>query len=494
MPDGHPSRRLHVKRTSVIGATALAGLLAACGDDNGTNAPASLPQLSNLVVAGNPNNVLSAIATLEATGVDSTRVAYWTGSDARQFTPYATDSGTTRLVVLGLRPGTTYNFAVEAANGHSQITSSTLTFTTDTLPTFLASSSFSSSAPASGGFVLTALFDGANAYAVAFDSAGRVAWYRAFPGAVPATEIKQQTSGDITAVLTTSHGGEPAEGQAVAIAPDGTIVRTYTAPASSYLDGHELWELTDIEGQYAGAVFFVYTARHLDRSAQGGPADTLVTGHQIIRQDVSGTQRVVFDAWDHFAITDNVELNPGTLDFDHPNALALASDGNYIVSWRNLDVITKIDAQTGDLMWTLASSFATLTSDFAFSGDPLEGFSAQHSIRSLDNGNVLMFDNGTRHATPVSRAVEYHLDTAAHTATKVWDFTHSPPYYTAFTGSAQRLANGNTLVGWTFGNPLAASEVTPSGSTVWEGTFTAPTDQIPYRFTRIGSLYKYVRP
>jgi arylsulfate sulfotransferase len=483
-----------VKGTSFVTATALAGLLVACGDDNGTNAPSNLPRVSNLVLAGNPNNVLSAIATLDASHVDSARVVYWTGSGAKQFTPYASDSGTKRLVVLGLRPGTAYNFAVEASNALAQITSDTVTFTTDSLPAFLASTSFSSSAPASGGFIVTALFDGANAYAVAFDSAGQVAWYRSFPGTVPATEIKQQTNGDITVVLTTSHGGEPVDGRAVALAPDGMIVRTYTAPVSSYLDGHEFWELTDIEGHYDGAVFFAYTARQLDLSAQGGPADTMITGHQIIRQDASGAQRVVFDAWDHFAITDNVEPIPGQFDFDHPNALTFASDGNYIVSWRDLDVITKIDAQTGDLLWTLASSFATRSSDFAFSGDPLEGFSAQHSVRSLDNGNLLIFDNGTRHATPVSRAVEYQLNTAAHTATKMWEFTHAPPYYTAFTGSVQRLANGNTLIGWTFVKPFAASEVSPSGTTVWEGIFNAPTPQIPYRFTKIASLYEYRKP
>ena len=482
-----------MKRTSVISATALAVLLAACGDDNGTNTPAILPEVSSLAVTGNPNNVLSAIATLEATNVDSARVVYWTGSDAKQYTPFS-DMSTGRQVVLGLRPGTEYSFAVEARNGVADITSDTVAFTTDSLPAFLASTHLSGSAPSSGGYVLTALFDSTNAYVAAFDSAGRVAWYRAFPGAIPAEEIKQQTNGDITAVLTTSHGGELVEGQGVAIAPDGTILRTFTAPPSSFMDGHELWELTDTEGAYAGALFFAYTARHLDLSAHGGPADSLVTGHQVIRQDASGAQQVVFDAWDHFAISDNVEPSPNQLDFDHPNALTFDPDGNYIVSWRNLDVITKINAQTGELIWTLASSFATLPSDFTFSGDPLGGFSAQHSVRSVGNGNILVFDNGTRHTPPASRAVEYQLDLAAHTATKVFEFTHAPSYYTAFTGSVQRLANGNTFIGWTFGTPLVATEVTPAGATVWEGTLTAPKVQIPYRFTKIASLYEYVAP
>ena len=481
-------------RTCVMGMAALAVLLAACSDDNGTNAPGTRPTVSNLAATSNSNNVLSAILTLEPSNIDSARVVYWTGDGARQYTPFVGDTGTSRIVVLGLRPRTQYNFAVEAVNHVAQTTSDTVTFTTDSLPSFLASTALASASPSAGGYVLTALFDGTAAYAVAFDSAGQVAWYRAFPGSTPAEEVKQQTNGDITAVLTTSHGGELVEGQAVAIAPDGTLLRTYTAPDTSYLDGHEFWELTDANGAYDGALFLAYTARHLDLSAHGGPADSLVTGHQLIRQDAGGTKSVVFNAWDHFALTDNVEPTPGQLDFDHPNAIGFAPDGNYIVSWRNLDVITKIDASSGALIWTLAGPFATIPSDFTIAGDPLNGFSAQHSVRSLDNGNLLIFDNGTRHSTPASRAVEYQLDESAHTAARVFDFTHAPPYYTAFTGSVQRLANGNTFIGWTFGSPLAATEVSSSGATVWEGTLSAPSAQVPYRFTKIASLYEYVRP
>jgi len=483
-----------VKRTCVTSMAALAVLLGACSDDKTTNAPPPLPTIANLAAASNPNNALSAILTFDASNVDSARVVYWSGSGANQQTPFAKDASTGRLLVLGLRPATQYNFAVEAVNGSAQRTSDTVSFSTDTLPAFLAGSSFAGTTPAAGGYVLTAMYDGSTAYAVAFDSAGQVAWYRAFPGGVPIEEVKQQTNGDITAVVTASHGGELVQGRAVAIAPDGSIVRTITAPDSSFLDGHELWELTDANGAYAGAVFFAYTARHLDLTAHGGPADSLVTGHQIIRQDASGAQAKVFDGWDHYALSDNVEPSPGQLDFDHPNALTFDADGNYIVSWRNLDVITKINASTGDLMWTLAGPFAAIPSDFTITGDPLNGFSAQHSVRSLDNGNLLIFDNGTRHPTPQSRSVEYQLDTDAHTATLVSSFTHAPPIYTAFTGSVQRLDNGDTFIGWTLGAPLTATEVSSSGTTVWEGTLTAPTVQIPYRFTKIASLYGYVRP
>ena len=485
----------------VLATTALTLIVAACGDDdNGVNNPSAAPAVTGFSVAANTNNVLSAIASVTATNTDSARVVYWTSGGAHEHTPYTTSAGDQsaqaagRIVVLGLRPETDYSLAVEAVNAGGSITSDTVTFTTAALPTFLQSASISSTTPTSGGYILASLYDGSTAYATAFDSAGRVAWYRAFPGGKPVAELKQQTNGNITASISLSHGGELVEGNAVTVSPDGNILRTYSAPTGSFFDVHELWELSDTEGGYAGAVLFAYTQRHLDLSSSGGPADSLVVGHQIVKQDASGNQSVLFDAWDHFTIADNVEPSAGQVDFDHPNALTFASDGNYIVSWRNLDVLTKIDANTGALIWTFASSLAHIPSDFTIESDPLNGFSAQHTVRSLADGNLILFDNGSRHTTPHSRAVEYHLDTGAHTATMVWDFTHAPSLWTMFTGSVQRFQNGSTLIGWVFGNPLLVTEVSSSGATVWEGAIHATGTQVPYRATKILSLYGYQQP
>jgi arylsulfate sulfotransferase len=478
----------------IVGA-ALAFVVAACSDAGKTNAPFAPAQLSSVTVAANPNNVLSAIVSVNGTGADSVRVAYWTGSEPHQFTPFVSGiDANGRIAVLGLRAGTAYNFSIEAMTANASAASDSVAFSTGALPTFLENASLKGATPLTGGYVLTALNDGSTAYAVAFDSLGNVAWYRAFPGTMPSVEVKQQTNGDITVILSSSHGGELVEGQVVALSPDGSIKRTFTAPASSYLDAHEFWETFDDRGDYDGAVFFAYTPRHVNLAAHGGPADTLIVGHQVIRQDASGSQHVVFDAWGHFSVTDNVEPIPAQSDFDHPNALSFASDGNYVVSWRNLDIITKINASTGALMWTLAGPFAARSSDFTITGDPLGGFSAQHGLRVLDNGNLLLFDNGTRHATVESRAVEYALDATAHTATMVWQFSHVPPFYTQFTGSVERLTNGNTFIGWTWGSPMVATEVTSTGSTVWEGTLSVTGAQVPYRFTKIVSLYKYLKP
>ena len=481
------------RRNAVAALALIVGLFAACQDDG--TAPSTPPavHVTNVALAENPNSVLSAIATFDAIGVDSGRVVYISDSGVSGTTPFTTAVVPGRIVVLGLRPATTYHLAVEVAAGDTLLTSDTLALTTDTLPSFLQGTHLDSDAPSSGGYVLTVVGDSTTAYAVAFDSTGALGWYRAFTEGVPAAETKQQSNGDITVFLGATHGGQPVAGRYVEVSPEGTIVRTITAEAPAFTDNHELWLLFR-DTTYDGAVYFTYTQRHLDLSADGGPSDTLVSGHQLVRVNADGSQHTVFDAWDHFTLADNVEPIAAEPDFDHPNAIAIAPDGNYIVSWRNFDAITKIDATTGEILWTLTAPWSVVHGDFTIQGDPLDGFSAQHSVRVIGADDLLLFDNGTHHAPPMSRAVEYQIDEGAKTATMTWEFRHVPAFYVLFTGSAQRFDSGNTLIGWPWPPTLAATEVTSDGNVVWEGTLRSPSGISPYRFTKIVSLYRYVSP
>lgn len=477
-----------MKRSRIVALAALALVFGGCTRDD-SSAPRVPASVSNLVVASSAANVLSAIATVTIADADSARLVFWTGSEAHRAAPVTTSPASGHMIALGLRQSTAYSFAVEAYGGGTTTTSDTVTFTTAAMPAYLALASITSRAPASGGYILTAIHLANDWFVVAFDSTGVPAWYHEFTGTQrPTFETRQQPNGNLTA-LTGGSGGEVAAGQGVEMTPDGTVIRTIVATAPSYLDLHDL--LLDDQG---GAVMFQYTRRHLDLSAGGGPVDTVISGHQLVRQDADGAPTVVFDAWDHFTVSDGVEPAAGQVDFDHPNSISIAPDGNYVVSWRDFDAITKINASTGAIMWTLAGSHSMLTSSFTFVGDPLGGFSAQHSARVLSNGNLLIFDNGTLHTVHASRAVEYHLDEVAHTATLVWSYTHAPSIFVQVTGSVQRLANGNTLIGWTYGLPLLATEVSPAGTVVWEGTLNAPGPQVPYRFTKIASLYGYSDP
>jgi outer membrane protein assembly factor BamB len=162
----------------------------------------------------------------------------------------------------------------------------------------------------------------------------------------------------------------------------------------------------------------------------------------------------------------------------HGNAIDLDTDGNLLVSFRNSDEIAKVDAHSGNVVWRLGGR----NNMFQFVNDPFNGFSHQHGIRRLANGNIILFDNGNLHLPQVSRAVEYRLDEQARTATRVWEYRGDSTLYSNALGFAQRLENGNTLI--CFGIAQHIIEVNAQGEKEWELRIDEPF-HFPYRAFRI---------
>ena len=133
------------------------------------------------------------------------------------------------------------------------------------------------------------------------------------------------------------------------------------------------------------------------------------------------------------------------------NGLFELPDGDLLVSFRPISKVIRITRQTGDIVWKL--------------GPPT--IAGQHAPTLLDNGNILIFDNGAHRLDdplPFSRVIEVNPNTQA----IVWTYQERPVsnFFTPRMGNAQRLPNGNTLIcEASFGRVF---EVTPAGETVWE--------------------------
>jgi hypothetical protein len=416
---------------------------------------------------------------------------YWADGEPRRATPFTTARGVGRIVTLGLRPETRYYHVVEGMRGGQITLSDTVQAPTDTLPRYLRGVHMRVTGGPARGYVLTSVADsGRTGFVVAFDSVGTLRWYREFPGELAAGETKQLPNGDFTVYLGRTPGWMAFPGQYEQFRPTGEVVRTIMAPPPLFTDNHELL-VTFRDTMFDAAHFFSFSIRPTDLSRWGGARDAAIAGHQLVRVKADGAFETVLEGWDHFTWEDRIEPPPDTLyDFDHPNALDFDHDGNYLVSYRNMGEITKIDARSGAIIWRLGGR----NNQFTFRNDPQGGFSAQHSVRVMDNGNILLYDNGTRHTPPETRAVEYRLDPAAKTADMVWEFRHDPPYYVPYTGSVQRLANGNTVIGYS--NRGIVTEVDPQRRVVWEGTVMLDSTRSGdfYRAIKIASLYRYERP
>ncbi|HTY35714.1 MAG TPA: aryl-sulfate sulfotransferase, partial [Bacteroidota bacterium] len=197
-------------------------------------------------------------------------------------------------------------------------------------------------------------------------------------------------------------------------------------------------------------------------------------------QELDRNKNVVFQwrSFDHFQVTDatHEDLRAKTIDYVHPNSLDVDTDGNLLLSSRSLDEVTKINRTNGSIIWRLGGK----NNQFTFLNDPI-GFSHQHSVRRTQTGTILMFDNGNYHAPQFSRAVEYSIDENAKTVSLTWQFRHNPDLYALAMASVQRLANGNTVIGWGSAS-TALTEVRPDGSTALELAF--PQGIVSYRALR----------
>lgn len=231
-------------------------------------------------------------------------------------------------------------------------------------------------------------------------------------------------------------------------------------------DFHEIRIVTDSSYYILGREIVVLD---LSSTVSGGRRDVQVVSAVIEERTFSGNTLFLWRSIDHIPVTDaseTIDLTASAIDYIHVNSIALASDGNLLISCRHLSEVIKIDRATGEIMWRLGGSDSK-NNQFTFLNDTTDGyvgFSYQHSAAETADGTLLLFDNGNTKPTAESRAVEYELDETAKTATRVWQFKPSPAMFANNMGNVQELENGNVLIGYGSGSTnVVAHEVDRNG-------------------------------
>jgi len=155
--------------------------------------------------------------------------------------------------------------------------------------------------------------------------------------------------------------------------------------------------------------------------------------------------------------TDNNTFTPyGPVDWAHANTIevlpptplgekdARFKSGNLLFSLRHLDIIGIVDPEKNDIVWCYGPGI-------------LDG---QHQPTMLDNGNILIFDNGTYRGHSIVREIE------PVSGEIVWQYEDGERFFSPFRSGNQRLPNGNTLICECDAGRLF--EVTPEKEIVWE--------------------------
>ena len=169
-------------------------------------------------------------------------------------------------------------------------------------------------------------------------------------------------------------------------------------------------------------------------------------------QEVTPTGEVVYEwkSWEHLNVDEDI-ICPleARREWTHGNALNVTPEGDLLVSYRLTSTVGIVDKASGEFRWKWG---------------PGEVYH-QHHPTFLDNGHVLIFDNGGHRRGPShSRIVE--VDPATNEI--AWQYVGSPiiSFYSYNISSAQRLPNGNTFI--CEGAPGRMFEVTPAKEIVWE--------------------------
>ncbi len=299
---------------------------------------------------------------------------------------------------------------------------------------------------------------GGKCYNIIFDNNGSPLWYQKMPD--ERRDMRVQTNGVLTMMarnVVLHYNGFDTNYHQIA---------SYYATNGYNLDEHELQVRPD------GAYFMVVNrANTVDMSRYvigGNPAASVI--EQIV-QEFTAVGELIFQfrAWDYFDPRDEaafINIKSGSFDFTHMNAIDVDTDGNMLLSSRNTSEVTKVNLETGEIIWRLGG----VHNQFTYLDDPLNGPANQHAIRMVATNRYTLFDNGNLHSPPMSRGVEYELDPTNLTARIVWQYPNpaTNTIYSYYMGNVQRLPNGNTLINWAVGSRPKLTEVRPDGTKAFE--------------------------
>lgn len=311
-------------------------------------------------------------------------------------------------------------------------------------------------------------YEGEKYFNLILDNSGAPVFYWIVPDS--RRDFKVQETGVITMTVRSGFGG----GGFIAVDNTFTVVDTFFAPPGFQIDEHELLVLPN--GHY---LVTAMTERQVDMNqlVQGGKKNATVIDYHLIEMDSNDNPYFIWlcNAPGNYEITDtdprNVNLTGYTIDYLHTNSIAVDLDGNYLITPKIMNEVTKINKNNGEIMWRLGGNenefdYVDLD-DFVF---------MQHCIRVLPNGNYIIFDNGNHHTPhPYSRALEFQVDVEDSSATKVWEFRNTPnDYYGPYKGNVQKLPNGNILINWGMENVPKLTEVRRDKTKAYEMNYVQP--------------------
>lgn len=172
-------------------------------------------------------------------------------------------------------------------------------------------------------------------------------------------------------------------------------------------------------------------------------------------------------------------------EWTHANSIEVLPNGDWLISFRLTSTVVIVDYDTGAIKWRWGprSEFPDHPKKF---GPP--ELSHQHHAQMLENGNILVFDNGCHRLRGPSWSRVVEMDPERFEFRWTYAGKTILEFFSFMVSGAQRLPNGNTLI--TEGATGRILEVTESHQPVWE--YISPWN-LPSRFGPTPAVYRSYR-
>jgi hypothetical protein len=196
-------------------------------------------------------------------------------------------------------------------------------------------------------------------------------------------------------------------------------------------------------------------------------------GDEVREIDPAGEVVREWRSWDHLSTDHHIKCPlESRKEWTHLNSIELTPTGDWLLSFRLTSVVAIVDGSTGDVRWRWGPGI----------------LSHQHHATWLDNGHILLFDNGCHRLGGPTFSQVLEVDPTTKQVTWSYKAESTMGFYSFMVSGCQRLPNANTFI--TEGATGRLFEVTPDGETVWE--YVSPW-MMPSRFGATAAVFRAYR-
>lgn len=187
----------------------------------------------------------------------------------------------------------------------------------------------------------------------------------------------------------------------------------------------------------AGNIYaLTFTQKIVDLSSVKGKKADTVHGDGIVVFNPDNKKIWEWSILDHLDPLKEPKILKLKKDWVHGNSLFRAKDGNFLISFRDLSQLWKVEYPSGKVLWKMGEN-----GDFKI--DSSNMFSGQHAVQIDEFGQLMMLDNGAKRKQ--TRAMAFKIDERLKTAVAQFKVPLAKEYFTATKGNCTLFDHNKIL-------------------------------------------------